>query len=145
MATAVSARPAAPATKVKRPVPPALQTAPNGAGPHSSASPSLSSKRPPSGFKHPPGAGLNGSGGHATPNGTAPRPNRRKDSQQKPAESSKPRLSKSGTNEVLGGERRPSKKILEPYGKDDGHFCISAANVQCRNSEKFVLHVEAPP
>ena len=116
MATTVAARPAAPLSKPKRTVPPAVQTTPNGTGSHSSPSPSLSSKRPPSGFKHPPGAGATVNGAHATPNGTGPRSNRRKESQQKATDGNKPRLSKIGTGESAAGERRATKKITEPYG-----------------------------
>ncbi|KAI4150834.1 MAG: hypothetical protein LQ340_003876 [Diploschistes diacapsis] len=115
MATAVSVRPAAPVSKVKRPVPPALQTTSNGITSRSSPSPSLSTKRPPSGQKHPPFAGYNSNGGHAILNGSGPRLNKRKDSQQKPAEGNKPRLGKAGPNEMANGERRPSKKVVEPY------------------------------
>lgn len=117
MATAVSVRPAAPVSKVKRPVPPALQTTSNGITSRSSPSPSLSTKRPPSGQKHPPFAGYNSNGGHAILNGSGPRLNKRKDSQQKPAEGNKPRLGKAGPNEMANGERRPSKKVVEPYGE----------------------------
>ena len=118
MATAVSARPAGPpSNKVKRPVPPALQTAPNGIGSQSSPSPSLSSKRPPSGYKHPPSAGIITNGGHATPNSSVARSNRRKDS-QKIVDGNRPRLNKTSTSEIMNGERRPSKKIQEPFGMD---------------------------
>ena len=119
MATTVAARPTAPLSKPKRPAPPAVQTTPNGIGSHSSPSPSLSSKRPPSGFKHPPGAGPTINGGHATSNGTGPRLNRRKESQQKTADGNKPRLGKVGTNEGAATERRPTKKITEPYGMEN--------------------------
>jgi hypothetical protein len=114
MATAVSARPTGPPPKAKRPIPPTLQTT-NGTSSHGSSSPSLSSKRPPTGFKQPPNAGISGSNGNTTPNGTGPRLVRRKDS-HKVIEANKPRPSKASSTDNPIAEKRPLKKILEPYG-----------------------------
>ena len=114
MATAVSARPPAPLQKVKKPAPPALQTAPNGSSSQQSPSPSLANKRPPSGFAHPGSAGLaNGTG---TPNGATPRLSTRRKDSQKVAENAKGKA-RVGTGDVGQIDRRPAKKVIEPYGK----------------------------
>lgn len=96
---------------MKRPPLPSVQT--NGIhSSQSSRSPSLSSKRPP-GFKQPPTPTVNGVNGDV--NGLGPRlSNRRKDS-QKPGEA-QGRPSRAGRG-GLDGERRPAKRMTEPYIK----------------------------
>ena len=115
MATAISERPPAPPNhKVKRPVPPALHTAANGAASQSSPSPSLANKRPPSGFAHPGSAGItNGVGG---PGVSTPRlSNRRKDTQKAP-DSAKGKNAKTGPSEGSQVDRRNAKRVVEPFG-----------------------------
>ena len=83
MATAVATKSAPLHQKIKRPPPPAVQTAMNGVRSlQSSPSPSLSSKRPPSSFKQPPTPNsVNGINGAAS--GAGPRvSNRRRESQR---------------------------------------------------------------
>jgi len=112
MATAVAPKPSAPhQTKMKRPPLPTVQT--NGVhSSQSSRSPSVSSKRPP-GFKQPPTPTVNGINGDA--NGLGPRlSNRRKDSQKPGDIQGRPsRTGRGGAD----GERRPAKRMTEPYVK----------------------------
>ena len=86
MATAVASKPSAPHQKMKRPPLPAVQT--NGVHSHqSSPSPSMSTKRPPSGsgFKQPPPTTVaNGVNGNV--NGLAPRLGNRRRELQKPGD-----------------------------------------------------------
>ena len=86
MATAVASKPSAPHQKMKRPPLPAVQT--NGVHSHqSSPSPSMSTKRPPSGsgFKQPPPAPIaNGVNGNV--NGLASRLGNRRREPQKPGD-----------------------------------------------------------
>lgn len=117
MATAIATKPAPPHQKMKRPPPPLVQTSVNGTrSSQSSPSPSLSSKRPPPGFKLPQSATtINGVNGGV--NGVGPRSsNRRKDS-QKPGDIPA-RQNRSGKSAQVDGhiERRPLKKMFEPYG-----------------------------
>jgi len=117
MATAIATKPAPPHQKMKRPPPPTVQTSVNGArSSQSSPSPSLSSKRPPSGFKHPPGAGA-ASGMNGNVNGVAPRlSNRRRDS-QKPGDI-QGRQNRSGKAGQADShlDRKSLKRMAEPYG-----------------------------
>lgn len=136
MATAVSVRPAGPPSKPKRPAPPALQTGANGTTSYSSPSPSLSSKRPPSGYKHPPSASTAGSNGIATPNGTASRLVRRKDS-QKTGDAGKPRPGKSGPSDTGPGDKRIVKKIMEPYVKTTAYMLRKYR----KQPPSFILHL----
>ncbi|MCJ1397298.1 Transcription factor spt20 [Xylographa trunciseda] len=123
MATAVSARPAPPPQKIKRPPPPMVQTSMNGVkSSHSSPSPSLSSKRPPNGFKHPPNTpatnGVNG-----TANGSGPRiSNRRRDSQRPSDINRPPRSARLGTIDGGHSDRRVSKRMPEPYVKTTAYM-----------------------
>ncbi len=117
MATAIATKPAPPHQKMKRPPPPTVQTSVNGVrSSQSSPSPSLSSKRLPSGFKHPPSAGTaNGMNGNV--NGVAPRlSNRRRDS-QKPGDIPG-RQNRSGKAGQVDNhlERKSQKRMSEPYG-----------------------------
>ncbi|KAF6217932.1 hypothetical protein HO133_006344 [Letharia lupina] len=111
MATAVASKPSAPHQKMKRPPLPAVQT--NGVQSHqSSLSPSMSTKRPPSGssFKQPPPAPIaNGVNGNV--NALASRLSNRRRETQKPGDS---RSNRSGKG--LDGQRVP-KTIPAPYVK----------------------------
>ena len=120
MATAVAAKPSAPHQKMKRPPLPTVQT--NGVpSSQSPPSPSLSTKRPPNGFKQPPTApaanGVNG-GINGGINGTAPRlTNRRKDP-QKPGDGRPSRNVKPGQD----GDRRVPKRRPEPHVKTQSYI-----------------------
>lgn len=121
MATVVSARPAPLPQKIKRPPPPMVQTSVNGVkSSQSSPSPLLSSKRPPTGFKHLPSASAT-NGANGTVNGTGPRiSNRRKDS-QRPSDNPNrpPRNARLGPSDSAHNDRRSSKRMPEPYGALD--------------------------
>ncbi|MCJ1434366.1 Transcription factor spt20 [Xylographa pallens] len=123
MATAVSARPAPPLQKIKRPPPPMVQTSMNGAkSSHSSPSPSLSSKRPPTGFKHPPNTPAT-NGVNSTVNGSGPRiSNRRRDSQRPSDITRPPRSARLGTGDGGHNDRRASKRMPEPYVKTTAYM-----------------------
>ncbi|MCJ1387397.1 Transcription factor spt20 [Xylographa bjoerkii] len=118
MATAVSARPAPMPQKIKRPPPPMVTTSMNGVkSSHSSPSPSLSSKRPPTGFKHPPNTSTT-NGVNSTANGSGPRiSNRRRDSQRPSDINRPPRSARLGTGDGGHNDRRASKRMPEPYGR----------------------------
>ncbi|KAL8686154.1 MAG: hypothetical protein Q9218_007311, partial [Villophora microphyllina] len=141
MATIVASKPPPPHQKMKRPPPPAVQTNVNGAkSSQSSPSPSLSSKRPPSAFVHPPTA--NATTGNAV-NGITNGPvaarlsNRRRDS-QKPGDaqprSGKPSKSVSADN-VL--DRR--KKMAEPYVKTPSYILKKFKN----KPPSLIIHLHA--
>ena len=143
MATAVSARPAPPTQhqKLKRPPPSAVQTSINGVkSSQSSPSPSLSSKRPPSGFQHPqkPGA----TGGSISANLAAARAGNRRRESQKPGDNGgRPsRTGKGAAGEGMNGERRTGKRICEPLGI----FCLSALSTS-RTLELTSLIVKTTP
>lgn len=116
MATALATKPAPPHQKMKRPPPP-VQTALNGVrSSHSSPSPSLSSKRPPPGFKQPPSAlVVNGVNGNI--NGGGQRSSNRRRDSQKLGDSSG-RLARPGKTGQGEGtlDRRLQKRKPEPYG-----------------------------
>lgn len=109
MATAVASKPSAPHHKMKRPPLPAVQT--NGVhSRQSSPSPSMSTKRPPSGsgFKQPPPAAMaNGVNGNV--NGLASRLGNRRRDPQKPGDVRQNRNGKG-----IDGQRLP-KTISAPY------------------------------
>ena len=111
MATAVASKPSAPHQKMKRPPLPAVQT--NGVHSHqSSPSPSMSTKRPPSGsgFKQPPPANMaNGVNGNV--NGLASRLGNRRRDPQKPGDV---RINRSGKG--IDGQK-VLKTIPAPYVK----------------------------
>lgn len=118
MTTAVSARPVPAPQKIKRPPPPMVQTSMNGAkSSQSSPSPSLSSKRPPPGFKQPPGTALT-NGPNGTTVGAAPRSSNRRRDSQRPGDSMArpPRSARSGPGDNTHGDKKTSKRIPEPYG-----------------------------
>ncbi|MCJ1315003.1 Transcription factor spt20 [Xylographa vitiligo] len=123
MATAVSARPALPPQKIKRPPPPMVQTSMNGVkSSQSSPSPSLSSKRPPTGFKHPPNTPAT-NGVNSTVNGAGPRiSNRRRDSQRPSDITRPPRSVRLGTGDGGHNDRRASKRMPEPYVKTTAYM-----------------------
>jgi len=103
---------------MKRPPPPMVQTSVHGAkSSQSSPSPSLSSKRPPPSFKHPPStASANGTNGATTGTG-ARTSNRRRDSQRPGDNTSRPpRSARLGPGENTHGDRKPSKRVSDPYG-----------------------------
>ena len=116
MATAVATKPSAPHHKMKRPPLPAVQT--NGVHSHqSSPSPSMSTKKPPSGsgFKQPPPAAMaNGVSGNV--NGLASRLGNRRRDPQKPGDV---RLNRSGKG--IDGQRVP-KTISAPYVKTQSYI-----------------------
>ena len=123
MATALATKPPPPHQKMKRPPPP-VQTAVNGVrSSHSSPSPSISSKRPPSGFKHAPGTtainGVNGVSGTTGVNGVSGNinggaqrsSNRRRDSQKLgDLQGRQSRPGKMGQGDAKSQKRKP-----EPY------------------------------
>lgn len=125
MATALATKPPPPLQKMKRPPPP-VQTAVNGArSSHSSPSPSISSKRPPSGFKHASSStaingvnginGINGVNGvNGNMNGGIQRSsNRRRDSQKLgDLQGRQGRPGKAGQGDAKLQRRKP-----EPYSK----------------------------
>ena len=117
MATTVSVRPV-PVQKMKRPPLPMVQTSMNGVkSSQSSPSPSLSSKRPPPGFKHPPNvATTNGASG--TPNAAGPRISNRRKESQRPGDSISrpPRSARLGTGDGAHTDRKFSKRMPEPHG-----------------------------
>lgn len=111
MATAVATKPSAPhQQKMKRPPLPNVQT--NGVqSSQPSRSPSASSKRPPSGFRHPSVNPTNGVNGDE--NGLGSRlGNRRRDS-QKPVD---PQLRTRNGKAGIDGGGRAVKRMTEPYG-----------------------------
>ena len=113
----VTQKPSAPhQTKMKRPPLPTVQT--NGVqSSHTSHSPSISSKRPP-GFKQPPTPTVNGINGEI--NGLGPRVSNRRKELQKPGEN-QGRPSRSG-RAGLDGERKPVKRMAEPYVKTQSYI-----------------------
>ena len=108
MATAIASKPSAPhQTKMKRPPLPAVLT--NGIQTsHSSPSPLMSSKKPPSGFKAPPTPTLNSAS--TSVNGVQPRLSQRRKDSQKPGDLSRTRNGKDGIG-------RPIKRGPEKYGE----------------------------
>ena len=111
MATAVATKPSAPhQQKMKRPPLPNVQT--NGVqSSQPSRSPSASSKRPPSGFRHPSVNPTNTVNGDE--NGLGSRlGNRRRDS-QKPGD---PQLRTRNGKAGIDGGGRAVKRMTEPYG-----------------------------
>ena len=115
MATAVATKAAPPHQKIKRPPPP-VQTTVNGVrSSQSSPSPSVSSQRPPSGFKHPTNAtvinGINGS-----VNGGGQRSSNRRRDSHKPTDlhGRLIRTGKNGQGESVQ-DRRSQKRKPEPY------------------------------
>ncbi|KAL8645356.1 MAG: hypothetical protein Q9210_006750 [Variospora velana] len=117
MATALANKPAPPHQKMKRPLPPTVQTNTNGTkSSHSSPSPSISSKRPPPASQHPLGATPLGAAGiNGSVNGTtAARLNNRRRDSQKPGDiqirPSRPSKGGGGDN---GLDRR--KRMAEPH------------------------------
>ena len=117
MATAIATKPAPPHQKIKRPPAPAVSASLNGVkSSQSSPSPSLSSKRPPSGFKHPSSASTaNGMNGNV--NGVGPRlSNRRRDS-QKPGEIQGRQIRSGKAGQVdIHLDKKSLKRMSEPYG-----------------------------
>lgn len=109
MATSIATKPVAPhQQKMKRPPLPAVQT--NGVqSSQSSPSPSMSAKRPPSGFKAPPPAPTVNGGGSSV-NGTGPRLSQRRKDSQRPGDI----IGRSRTGK--DGERKVVKRIPEPFG-----------------------------
>ena len=124
MATAVASKPSAPHQKMKRPPLPAVQT--NGVHSHqSSPSPSMSTKRPPSGsgFKQPPPATIaNGANGNV--NGLASRLGNRRRELQKPGDV---RLNRNGKG--TDGQKVP-KTIPAPYVKTQPYILKKYRNKQ---------------
>ena len=119
MATAIATKPTAPHQKIKRPPPPLVQTNPIGANGFSQPSPlpSISSKRPPSGFKHPPITNaVNGVNGPV--NGGGPRiSNRRRESHKPGDPQGRPIRSGKGLHsEGFVLDRKSIKRMPEPYG-----------------------------
>ncbi|KAI4281370.1 MAG: hypothetical protein L6R35_005662 [Caloplaca aegaea] len=117
MATALANKPAPPHQKMKRPLPPTVQTSTNGTkSSHSSPSPSISSKRPPPASQHSLGATPLGAAGiNGSVNGTtAARLNHRRRDSQKPGDihirPSRPSKGGAGDN---GLDRR--KRMAEPH------------------------------
>lgn len=115
MATAVATTATPPHQKIKRPPPP-VQTTVNGVrSSQSSPSPSVSSHRPPPGFKHPTNAtvisGINGS-----VNGGVPRSSNRRRDSHKPTDvhGRLVRTGKNGQGESVQ-DRRSQKRKPEPY------------------------------
>ncbi len=127
MATAIATKPAPPHEKIKRPPPP-VQTAVNGVrSSRSSPSPSISSQRPPSSFKHPPHAtAINGMNGNM--NGAGQRSSNRRRDSQKPTDipGRQIRPGKNGHGEVVL-DRRSQKRKPEPYG-----MCLRSVNLLWR-------------
>lgn len=115
MATAVATKAAPPHQKIKRPPHP-VQTTVNGVrSSQSSPSPSVSSQRPPSGFKYPPNATvINGINGNV--NGGGPRSSNRRRDSQKPTDlhGRLIRTGKNGQGESVQ-DRRSQKRKPEPY------------------------------
>ena len=116
MATALTSKPPPPHQKMKRPPLPAVQT--NGVHSHqSSPSPSMSTKRPPSGsgFKQPPPASMaNGVNGNV--NGLVSRLGNRRRDPQKPGDV---RVNRSGKG--IDGQKVP-KTIPAPYVKTQAYI-----------------------
>lgn len=115
MATAVATKASAPHPKMKRPPPPSVQT--NGVYSHqSSPSPSLSSKRPASGFNQPPPTPtINGVNGNSVNAMSSRVSNRRRESQ-------KPGDIRPNRNGKPDGERRIPKRMSEPYVKTQSYI-----------------------
>ena len=151
MAAVIPARSALSQQKLKRPPLPAVQTTINGAKSlHSSPSPSLGSKRPPSGFKHPPAAStVNGANGPI--NGTASRSSVRRKDSQKPGDMSarQARSAKGGPGDGLHIDKRATKRMPEPYGRSlcASRLCLlfSSADLPRNDSQDHILHVEEVP
>ena len=124
MATAVASKPSAPHQKMKRPPLPAVQT--NGVHSHqSSPSPSMSTKRPPSGsgFKQPsPATVANGVNGNV--NGLASRLGNRRREVQKPGDV---RSNRNGKG--IDGQKVP-KTIPAPYVKTQPYILKKYRNKQ---------------
>ncbi|KAL8945942.1 MAG: hypothetical protein Q9222_007594, partial [Ikaeria aurantiellina] len=139
MATVVANKPAPPHQKMKRPPPPNVQTHVNGVkSSQSSPSPSLSSKRPSSAFKHPSGSSAAGANGiNGTPNAAAAARlnNRRRDS-QKPGElQMKPtRPSKS---KITENPLDRQKRMAEPYVKSPKYILKKYKN----KPPSLILHL----
>ncbi|MCJ1305566.1 Transcription factor spt20 [Hypocenomyce scalaris] len=126
MATAVATKPAPMPQKMKRPPPPSVQTGVNGVkSSQSSPSPSLSSKRPPSGTKLPPSsATMDGVNGGA--NGSVPRISNRRREPQKPGDIQGRPYAIRGSKGTHGSgsslDRRSAKRLPEPYVRTTSHI-----------------------
>lgn len=131
MATAVASKPSAPHQKMKRPPLPAVQT--NGIHSHqSSPSPSISTKRPPSGtgFKHPPPAPMaNGINGNV--NGMASRLSNRRREPQKPGDV---RPNRNGKG--IDGQKMP-KTTPAPYVKTQPYILKKYRN----KTPSLIIHL----
>ena len=131
MATVVASKPSAPHQKMKRPPLPAVQT--NGVHSHqSSPSPSLSTKRPPSGssFKQPPPAPItNGVNGNV--NAMASRLGNRRREPQKPGDV---RTNRSGKG--FDGQRVP-KTIPAPFVKTQPYILKKYRN----KAPSLIIHL----
>ena len=115
MAAVISARPTLPQQKMKRPPPPSVQTTVNGVkSSRPSLSPSLSSKRPPPGFKQPSSA-IVANGVNGVTNGTASRSSVRRKESQKPGDISI-RPSRNVRNGPGEANKTATKRLPEPYG-----------------------------
>ena len=118
MAAVISARPAMPLQKMKRPPPP-LQTSINGVkSSQSSPSPSFSSKRPPPGFKQLPSATASNGVNGTTTNGQVSRSSIRRKDPQKPGDTSarQPRSAKAASGDGNNIDKKAVKRMPEPFG-----------------------------
>ena len=133
MATAVASKPSAPHHKMKRPPLPAVQT--NGVHSHqSSPSPSMSTKRPPSGsgFKQPPPTtAANGVNGNV--NGLASRLGNRR---REPQKTGDVRLNRNGKG--TDGQKAP-KTTPAPYVKTQAYVLKKYRNKQ----PSLVIHLHS--
>ena len=133
MATAVASKPSAPHQKIKRPPLPAVQT--NGVHSHqSSPSPSMSTKRPPSGsgFKQPPPA-TTANSVNGNVNGLASRLGNRRREPQKPGDV---RSNRNGKG--IDGQKLP-KTIPAPYVKTQPYILKKYRNKQ----PSFIIHLHS--
>lgn len=139
MATAVATKPAPPHQKIKRPPP--VQTSLNGVkSSQSSPSPSMSSKKPPSGLIQPQTAS-SGNGSMATMNGGASRTSNRRRDSQRPGDIAG-RLVKTGKNgQTEVSDRRLPKRKPEPYGIEDTLVLLEVANMDI-GSQNGSIHFE---
>ncbi|KAI4170128.1 MAG: hypothetical protein LQ348_007168, partial [Seirophora lacunosa] len=138
MATALANKPAPPHQKMKRPLPPTVQTNVNGTkSSHSSPSPSISSKRPPPASKHPSAANsLGATGINGSANGTTARLNNRRRDSQKPGDvqfrPSRPSKGGGGDNAL---DRR--KRMPEPHVKVPSYILKKYKN----KSPSLIIHL----
>ncbi|KAI4181077.1 MAG: hypothetical protein L6R41_006830 [Letrouitia leprolyta] len=138
MATVIANKPAPPHQKMKRPPPPAVQTNVNGVkSSHSSPSPSLSSKRPPTTFQHLQNGNTGASSGLSTNvNGAMSRLNNRRRDSQKPSDL-QPRPNRPGKGGVGDNVLDRRKKMAEPHVKAPSYILKKYKN----KPPSLILHL----